>query len=961
MNLTCNYLRSFLLYTFIAFSITPATAQIIPDNTLGAEGSQLIPITANIDLIDGGALRNSNIFHSFSEFNVKDAQAAYFNNPVGVQNILTRVTGGKVSNILGTLGVLGDANLFLMNPTGIIFGQNAQLDVRGSFVGTTANGVRFGEQGIFSATNPSAPPLLTINPSALLFNQINSSTITNNSQTVNIDSLGRPLAGLQVPQDRSIVLVGGDVNFDGGFVTARGGRVDIAAIRSANADVTLDMSANDIRLNIPSSATRGDVSVDGESLINVLGSGGGEVAIHARNLTINDSYVVAGIQLGESPQNAQAGDITLDATDNIEIKGRSEIGNIILPGAIGNGGNIRINMGTLTFTDGGTLFTGVVGQGKSGNIVINARDTISLTGGKILSTVLNNLALTAGDIRITTGSLKLDNSGISTIVAQGNAGNISIDARDTVSVENGSFLASSFIPDDPTVIGQAGRIQIDTQSLFIANQSQVVSVVAGQGNAGEIDINATKRVVISGGKNNTLASISSSAVSDFGQGGDIKIATEMLSLTNFAVISAATVGFGNAGNLTIQANDISLKNGGTLTTNSFNQGNPGNIKIQADNISVDGVSDNNINSVISSLGTLGNGQAGDIDITANNLSLTNGGLLFASTLGPRNAGNITANVRDNLLIFGTSPNGRIPSAISSETSNISTGDAGNINIVNPQNIEIRDGGAIIVNSLGSGRGGDVRVQAGNLLLNRGSITAVTSSTDGGDINLQLGKTLILRNASLLSTTAGEANSGGNGGNIIINAPFIVAVPKENSDITANAFTGAGGNIRIDAQGIFGIEARSQLTNTASEITASSEFGVQGEIAIAQPDIDPTQGLIELPQDVVDASGQIGQLCPRGELAFRRPLNKFIVTGRGSLPPSPLQPLSGKIGVRPLASLDEDNSAKVSPTPNSQLPTPSIIEAQAFMKTADGGIALVANVPVSILSASMTTPACVAPS
>ena len=90
MNLTHHCLRNLLLPVFIVFSITPAAAQIIPGNSLGAEGSQLIPITANIDLIDGGDLRNSNLFHSFSEFNVNDAQAVYFNNPVGVQNILTQ-------------------------------------------------------------------------------------------------------------------------------------------------------------------------------------------------------------------------------------------------------------------------------------------------------------------------------------------------------------------------------------------------------------------------------------------------------------------------------------------------------------------------------------------------------------------------------------------------------------------------------------------------------------------------------------------------------------------------------------------------------------------------------------------------------------------------------------------------------------------------------------------------------
>ncbi|MEO0684200.1 MAG: filamentous hemagglutinin N-terminal domain-containing protein, partial [Cyanobacteria bacterium J06649_11] len=152
-----------LICGFLTVNNTPAIAQITPDNTLGAESSRVLP-NGNIDkIIDGGALRDRNLFHSFQEFNINNRQSVYFSNPSGIENILTRVTGGNASNILGTLGVDGAANLFLINPKGIVFGENARLDVNGSFVGTTASGLQFGEQGNFSATNPQAPPLLTVN------------------------------------------------------------------------------------------------------------------------------------------------------------------------------------------------------------------------------------------------------------------------------------------------------------------------------------------------------------------------------------------------------------------------------------------------------------------------------------------------------------------------------------------------------------------------------------------------------------------------------------------------------------------------------------------------------------------------------------------------------------------------------------------------------------------------------
>jgi filamentous hemagglutinin family protein len=151
-------------------------AQIVPDNTLGAEGSVVTP-NANIggipsDRIDGGATRGANLFHSFSDFNVGQGRGIYFANPAGIENILTRVTGNHASNILGRLGVLGGANLFLLNPNGIVFGQNASLDIQGSFVATTAERIQLGDSGYFSAAEPQKSSLFSVSPGALFFDAV---------------------------------------------------------------------------------------------------------------------------------------------------------------------------------------------------------------------------------------------------------------------------------------------------------------------------------------------------------------------------------------------------------------------------------------------------------------------------------------------------------------------------------------------------------------------------------------------------------------------------------------------------------------------------------------------------------------------------------------------------------------------------------------------------------------------
>ena len=143
-----------------------AFAQIQPDNTLGTENSIINNIDALNKRIDGGVKLDANLFHSFREFNVSEGGSVYFANPQGITDIFSRVTGNNPSNIFGKLGVLGDANLFLINPNGIVFGENASLDVGGSFVASTANGIEFGELGVFSSSNPETPRLLSVNPSA---------------------------------------------------------------------------------------------------------------------------------------------------------------------------------------------------------------------------------------------------------------------------------------------------------------------------------------------------------------------------------------------------------------------------------------------------------------------------------------------------------------------------------------------------------------------------------------------------------------------------------------------------------------------------------------------------------------------------------------------------------------------------------------------------------------------------
>jgi filamentous hemagglutinin family protein len=150
----------------VTFFTIPAVAQLTPDNTLGPEATLVTPDTTvqgtPATLIEGGAVRGSHLFHSFSDFNVDTLQRVYFANPIAIETILTRVTGDNGSFIDGTLGVDGPAALYLLNPNGIAFGPNARLDIRSSFVASTAAAWDLGNGTVFSAVNPNVLPLLTV-------------------------------------------------------------------------------------------------------------------------------------------------------------------------------------------------------------------------------------------------------------------------------------------------------------------------------------------------------------------------------------------------------------------------------------------------------------------------------------------------------------------------------------------------------------------------------------------------------------------------------------------------------------------------------------------------------------------------------------------------------------------------------------------------------------------------------
>ncbi|MEH1869305.1 MAG: filamentous hemagglutinin N-terminal domain-containing protein [Nostoc sp.] len=749
----------------------------MPDNTLGSESSQVIGNFQGlpIEVITGGATRQINLFHSFQEFNISEGRGAYFFSPsADIQNILARVTGSNPSEILGRLGTFGNSspNLFLINPNGIVFGKNASLDVQGSFVGTTANGIQFGNQGVFSATNPQAAALLTINPSVLLFNQIQAyGGIINQSQApAGTNLIGQDVTGLRVSDGKSLLLVGGNINIDGGSVRAYGGNVELAGL-AAPGNVGLNIAGDNLGLTIPENVQRADISLSNGAEVNVRGAGGGNIKIEARNVNLaGQSILRAGIDIGLGTLNTKGGDITINATGDTTLTDESLISNVVQERAFGNAGDINITTGTLTLSDGGRISASIFGQGNGGNVNINAQGDISFRNSRpgelngIFSLVDEGAIGNGGNVTINTRSLEInDGSEIQSITSgKGNSGSIIINARNNISLDgNNGNRFSRIINNVQSIIeGNAGNIEITTGTLKATNGAFIASSMFGKGNAGNISINALDNIVFD---NNS--DVSSEVFNEgVGNGGNIYLKTGSFSLTNGSQISTNVSGQGNAGNITIEASDNVKLDG---------------VFIDAGKFDLNDLDYDKSSGLQSDLLIGGVGNAGNIQVTTGSLSVTNGANISGTTAGVGNAGNITINARDNVTVSGFGGREKVGSLVSTEGVKNAIGNGGDIRI-SASNLLLKGGGRLDAINGGQGNGGNIFLDVGNNITFDGiggnglssSANTLTFNGNAGNIQIETGS-LFLTNGGTISSVHLERK--GNGGNITINARDTVKI------------------------------------------------------------------------------------------------------------------------------------------------------------------------------------------
>ncbi|MBV6626513.1 MAG: filamentous hemagglutinin N-terminal domain-containing protein [Rivularia sp. (in: Bacteria)] len=855
-----------VLFSFFSYCLS-ATAQVSEDNSLGTTVKSNL---SGIDfIIENGSRRGNNLFHSFKEFSIPSAGSVFFDNSTDISNIINRVTGGEISNINGVIRTNGNANLFLINPNGIIFGENALLDIGGSFLGTTAESLEFTDGKIFSAVDVSNSPILSINVPLGLQYGSNSGRIINRS--IAKDSNNNTV-GLQVNSGKTLGLIAGDILFETGYITTFGGNVKIASVDNgfvsiSNVNEGWDFDFGQVEdfhnIQFQNALIKSDnnhddsIHIVGEDIAltnntklisqNFADKNGGNILIKGNSILFDGDV---GILNNGFSSKGNAGSILIEAADSIVSQNR----NIISSSAkSGNAGNIDLKAKLIRFNSG----SGITNDSMNGSA--NA-GIISLTANSILyensyATSVSQTVGNGGEINFIADNIQIKSSGfnvnnhgdgdggkinfkgenieikLSGLEAnskgKGNAGEINLTGKNIL-VEQVGINSNTFNR------GNGGKINLMGDSITI-RQAGIAANSEGEGNAGEIHIKGNSFLLEQAGissetfssgragiinifSDNVLLRKSglSSRSYDDGYGGVININSR-----NFAIDSASinndVYGKGDAGGVNIVSDNIRFYEALVSSTTEA-EGNGGKINITAKYFEVE-------NSGIAS-DTYGSGKGGEINIDSNQVAiLKEAGIRAKSQVGATgNAGEI--NITGNDIFMEKD------SEISTVARPNSSGNAGKINIV-AESLELRDDNEIASFAEGTGNGGEIKIKADSLSLNNQSKidTQTFNQGDAGKLILHLEKLQLNNNSSLNI----RSNGTGNAGILDLNSNSI-ELDNQSSITAATLNSGDGGILNINANDI--------LLNNKSQITTNTQgSGQGGKLILNTKNLNITQSRI----------------------------------------------------------------------------------------------------------------------
>ncbi len=852
----------------------PGRSQIVPDTTL-PENSTVTP-QGNASIITGGTRQGNNLFHSFESFSIPTNSEAFFDNPVEVNNIINRVTGSELSDIDGILRANGAANVFLLNPNGIRFGENARLQIGGSFIGTTADALEFADGGVYSATDPAASPLLSVNvPIGLQWG--------NKPGAI----AHHPGSNLQVQGDRTLASLGGNVAISGGRLAAPNGRIEVGSV-AAGASVSIVPADSGFSFDYDRVSNFSDIAISQQGAIDASGAGGGRIQLAGNNISVLDGSQVLGITQGD----LNGGGLTVRAADSLSVIGTTPDGSE--PSRIstqtqgtGNAGNLTADARRVVVSDG-IISAASFNAGNGGNLTVRASDSIALSAGVTdgLPKGLVNATLSSGDagnLTIETGELTVRDGAqiISGTRSSGNGGNLTIRATESVNaiglsddgrlpttIQSGATLGPEPIQErfgEAAISGNAGNLTVETGRLNLQGGAIVSTGTDGPGQGGNLSIRATESIALSGADPNNFTSLLSDT-NGSGAGGDINLETGYLQLQGTALIAATAFATGEGGDI-----DVRAQQGITAIGTGFESLNLALALALSRQFQLS----DRVPGFLT--GTQGLAPSGNIILnTDGSLQLFDGAIAFSPTFGAASGGNIDVRALDSVEAAG----GAL------FTTNLSgTGAAGTI-AIETNRLTVQDGAIISSATWSDGSGGDIIVNAAELVETRSSRldsvlptgiinNSIFGTGEGGDIKIRT-RRLVQRNGTLIVTNSGGflqariVTLGGPGGDITIDASESVEIsgtsddgsvtsgpgtttfgPSPAGDLTINTqrFVAEGGAIISSAT--LGAGDGGTLTVNASE---SVEVRGTSEITGLPTTLVTSSGRVDIPQVVATGNG-----------------------------------------------------------------------------------------------------------
>jgi filamentous hemagglutinin family protein len=666
----CQHLAS-LFYVLLSSS---AMAQIVPDNTLRV--NSIVTPKGNTSNITGGTLAGNNLFHSFEQFSLSTGNTAYFNNASNVQNIISRVTGFSISNIDGLLKANGSANLFLINPNGIIFGPNAALNIGGSFLASTANRINFADGSQFSAKDPQNQPLLTVsvpiglgldgNPGSIQVQGTGHNLTLNNPFSPFIRTISSN--GLRVKPEKTLALVGGDVVLEGGKLEASGGRIELGSVDQGI--VRINTASSGWTLSYEDAVSFKNIQLSQQSIADVSGLRSGFIQAQAADVELGSGSIFLIQNQGEK----LSGDIIVNASEKLRIIGTSLNGaiptSLVNETLVGDGGKIEISTKNLILQDGATIAAKTYGLGRGGDVFVNASEFTQVADGSSSIVQLPSNIITAtfgpgdsGNLTLGTKKLSVQSGGeiLTSTFGTGKGGNLTVNTPESTQVIgylSGASQLSSTLLTRASGSGNAGNLVLSTGIVSVKDGGIIGSLALGSGSGGDVTVNSDNSVEIVGVVPNVFTPSS---------------------------LATATYSRGNSGKLTVNTKKLTVRDGGIINTSTRSTGKADSLIINASD---------------------------SIDVIGKVPGAVNPSLINSSVV------DYNKSFQELYLL---------PSAL--------RGDSGSVTI-NTNKLNIADGALISVNNDGSGNAGIININADAIhISNSGGITATTAVGQGGDINI----------------------------------------------------------------------------------------------------------------------------------------------------------------------------------------------------------------------------------